>query len=49
MTAAEEAARPMPSEPMTNGTAPGQPGTARTMPTIAVNTISMTTFGLVSS
>ena len=48
-TAAEDDARPMPSVPNSNATGSGQPGTARNMPTIAVNTINMTTRGLVSS
>ncbi len=47
-TAPQDAAMPMPSVPNNSAITPGQLGTAMNMPTIAVNTISMTTFGLVS-
>jgi hypothetical protein len=49
MAAALEAARPMPAVPNTSACHGGRPGTARNMPTTAVNTISATTFGLPSS
>ena len=49
MAAALEAARPMPIVPYSRACHGGIPGTARNMPTIAVKTISATTFGLPSS
>ncbi len=48
-TAADDAARPIPSVPNTRTVTVGQPGTDKNMPTIAVNTINMTTRGFVSS
>ena len=39
----------MPIVPQTSAAAGGKPGTARNMPTIAVNMMSDTTFGLVSA
>jgi hypothetical protein len=47
--AADAACRAMPSVPQNRADSGGSPGTARNMPTIAVNTISMTTRGLHSS
>src|SRR5688572_8979100 len=47
IAAAEEAASQMPRKPSTDSRNGGQPGTAMNMPTIAVNTISATTRGLV--
>ena len=47
--AALEAARPMPIVPHASAENGGRPGTARNMPTTAVNTISATTRGLPSS
>ena len=49
IAAALEAASPMPIVPKTSAPSGGRPGTARNMPTTAVNTISDTTFGLPSS
>ena len=49
IAAAEAAASQMPTKPATDWRSGGQPGTARNMPMIAVNTISATTRGLVSS
>jgi len=49
MAAALEAASPMPIVPKASASSGGSPGTARNMPTTAVNTISATTFGLPSS
>ena len=49
IAAAEEAASAMPIVPQTSAAAGGKPGTARNMPTIAVNMMSETTFGLVSA
>src|SRR5690606_37927835 len=49
IAAAEAAASQMPMKPATAWRSGGSPGTARNMPTSAVNTISDTTRGLVSS
>jgi hypothetical protein len=49
IAAAEEAASAIPIVPQASAAAGGNPGTARNMPTIAVNMISETTFGLVSA
>jgi hypothetical protein len=49
IAAAEAAANPMPSVPQTTAMSGGRPGAPRNMPTTAVNTISETTLGLVSS
>ena len=49
MAAAQLAASAMPRLPQTSAANGGQPGLASSVPTIAVNTISATTFGLVSS
>ena len=49
MAAAEAAASQMPSNPKTASRNGGKPGTARNIPTNAVNTINATTRGLVSS
>jgi len=47
--AAEPDARAMPIDPKTSADQGIQRGDANTMPTIAVKTMSMLTFGLVSS
>jgi hypothetical protein len=47
MAAAEPAASQIPTEAASRRHQSGMPGTARNMPTIAVNTIRATTFGLV--
>ena len=49
MTAALAAARPTPRLPKINASSGGQPGTASSVPTMDVNTMSMTTRGFVSS
>ena len=49
MAAADPAASAMPAVPASSADSGGQPGTARNMPTTAVNTISATTLGLHSS
>src|SRR5690606_6865956 len=49
IAAADLDARPMPSVPNTIASSGGIPGTASSMPTMAVNTSNATTLGLVSS
>ena len=50
LTAAPAAAAPpIPSDPNTRASSGTMPGVASSMPTIAVNTISATTFGLHSA
>ena len=49
MVAAQAAASAMPRLPHTSAASGGRPGLASSVPTIAVNTMSVTTFGLVSS
>jgi hypothetical protein len=49
MTAALAAARPTPRLPNKKASHGGRPGTASNVPTMDVNTMSMTTRGLVSS
>jgi hypothetical protein len=46
MAAADEAARPIPKMPKKKGSRGGTPGTAKSMPTMAVKSISATTLGL---
>jgi hypothetical protein len=49
ITAALAAARPTPRLPKISASSGGQPGTASSVPTMDVNTMSITTRGLVSS
>ena len=49
MVAAQAEANAMPKFPQTRALNGGQPGLASSVPTIAVNTISATTLGFVSS
>jgi hypothetical protein len=49
IAAADEAASAMPIVPQTRAAGGGNPGTARNMPTIAVNMMSETTLGFVSA
>ena len=49
IVAAQAAASPMPRFPQSSAASGGRPGLASSVPTIAVNTISNTTRGLVSS
>ncbi len=49
IAAADDAASAMPIVPQKSAPAGGKPGTARNMPTIAVNMMRDTTFGFVSA
>jgi len=49
IAAAEDAASAMPMVPQKSAAAGGKPGTARNMPTMAVNMMSETTLGFVSA
>ena len=49
MVAAQAAASAMPRFPRISASSGGQPGLASSVPTIAVNVMSATTFGFVSS